>query len=307
MEKRVDTTKRTRIKLTGRVQGIGFRPAVYRLANALGLAGFIYNDTGGVTIEVQGRPETIEKFIEQLKTSDQLPAMTDIKSIEAHDMKPIVGETQFVIRQSDATGSAAAQVTADMATCGDCLREMRDRNNFRYRYPFINCTNCGPRYSIVKTIPYDRPNTTMSIFAMCDKCAAQYKDINDRRFHAQPVACPQCGPRISLCDNTGKAIPINRDSDKIISRTAKALLAGKIVALKGLGGFHLAVNALDNEAVKELRRRKRRDAKPLAMMSDSVEKIRRYAIVDDLAERVLKSPEAPIVLLAKKENCEIAP
>jgi hydrogenase maturation protein HypF len=295
---------RKRFILTGRVQGIGFRPAVYRLAKELALAGFVYNDTRGVTIEVQGSVERINKFAEHLKAGEDLPVLADIKTVKVEDAETVQGDTGFVIRQSKTDGIALSQVTADIATCTDCLREMRDKNDFRYRYPFINCTNCGPRYSIVKTIPYDRPNTTMSDFKMCDKCAAQYKDVSDRRFHAQPVACPACGPKISLCDSKGGTI--EQDSDKAIARTAQMLLTGKIVAIKGIGGFHLAVNALDNDAVLRLRQRKKRDAKPFAMMADSVEKIRRFAVVDELAERILKSPESPIVLLPKKESCAIA-
>jgi len=297
--------ERKRFILTGRVQGIGFRPAVYRLAKALALAGFVYNDTRGVTIEIQGPADKIERFIEQLKAGKDLPVLADIRTVKVEDVETVPGETEFSIRPSDTTGTPLSQVTADIATCDDCLREMRDKNDFRYRYPFINCTNCGPRYSLVKTIPYDRPNTTMSVFKMCDKCAAQYRDVSDRRFHAQPVACPVCGPKISLCDSTGKTI--EQDSDRAIARTAQMLLAGKIVAIKGVGGFHLAVNALDNNAVLRLRQRKKRDAKPFAMMADSIEKMRRYAAVDELAERILKSPESPIVLLPKKESCAIAP
>jgi hydrogenase maturation protein HypF len=286
------------------VQGIGFRPAVYRLAKELALAGFVYNDTKGVTIEVQGTTEQIDELTERLKSGKELPVLTDIKTIHIEDLETVPADTGFSIRPSDTTGIPLSQVTADIATCDDCLREMRDKNDFRYRYPFINCTNCGPRYTIVKTIPYDRPNTTMSVFQMCDKCAAQYEDVNDRRFHAQPVACPICGPKITLCDRTGKTV--EQDSDKVIARTAQMLLAGKIVAIKGIGGFHLAVNALDNDAVLRLRQRKKRDAKPFAMMTDSIDKIRRFAVVDELAERILKSPESPIVLLPKRPDCDIA-
>jgi hydrogenase maturation protein HypF len=297
--------ERKKIILTGRVQGIGFRPAVYRLAKKLALAGFVYNDTKGVTIEIQGTAEQISEFTERLKAGRDLPVLADIKTVHLEDAETVPGDTGFSIRPSDITGTPLSQVTADIATCDDCLREMRDKNDFRYRYPFINCTNCGPRYSIVKTIPYDRPNTTMSVFQMCGKCAAQYRDVNDRRFHAQPVACPVCGPKITLCSGSGKII--EQDGDKAITRTAQMLLAGKIVAIKGVGGFHLAVNALDNDAVLRLRQRKKRDAKPFAMMSDSIEKIRRFAVVDELAERILRSPESPIVLVPKKGDCGIAP
>ncbi len=297
--------KREKIILTGQVQGIGFRPAIYRLAKELALAGFVYNDTKGVTIEIQGPKREVADFIGRLKSGQGLPVLADIKSLKVAEAKPVEGETDFVIQKSDSAGTALSQVTADIATCDDCLREMRDENDFRYRYPFINCTNCGPRYSIVRTIPYDRPNTTMSVFNMCDKCAAQYKDVADRRFHAQPVACPDCGPKIWLTDSSGKTIEEN--SDKVIHRTARMLREGKVVAVKGVGGFHLAVNALESDAVLRLRQRKKRDAKPFAMMTDSLEKIKKYATVSDLAEQVLTSPESPIVLLPKKPGNTIAP
>lgn len=295
---------RKRIFITGRVQGVGFRPAVYRLANQLALTGFVYNDTQGVTVEVQGTSEAVSDFLQKLKDSSITP-LAQIKSCDFSEIKIIEPEKEFVIKSSQSIGTALSEVSPDIAACQDCLKEMRDPADFRYRYPFINCTNCGPRYSIVKTIPYDRPNTTMSAFQMCGKCAAQYKNPADRRFHAQPVACPDCGPKIWLTDNSGKTI--EQDSDKVLKQTAELLLEGKIAAIKGVGGFHLAVNALDNEAVLRLRQRKKRDAKPFAMMADSIEKIKKYVIVSDKAEKVLKSPESPIVLLPKKSNNLIAP
>ena len=286
------------------MQGVGFRPAVYRLARSLDLTGLIYNDTKGVTIELQSEEEKINEFLTRLQSSDK-PPLADIKSCRTTSVAIIEGENEFVIKVSDRRGTPLSQVTADMAVCADCLSEMSDGKDFRYRYPFINCTNCGPRYSIVKTIPYDRPNTTMSVFAMCDKCAAQYNDVADRRFHAQPVACPNCGPKIWLTDNKGRTIKIQ--TDEAIAETARLLSAGKIVAIKGVGGFHLAVDALNNGAVERLRKRKRRDHKPFAMMTDSIEKIREYAVVSESAEQVLKSPQSPIVLLPKKEDAAIAP
>lgn len=297
-------TKRLKIQLTGRVQGIGFRPAVYRLAAKLHLAGLVYNDTKGVTIEIQGLSTQVNRFLKRLKTGGDLPALSDIKSLQTEDINPLESETGFTITQSDPTGTPLSQVTADIATCPDCLREMRDQNDFRFNYPFINCTNCGPRYSIVKTIPYDRPNTTMSPFVMCDRCASQYRDVNDRRFHAQPVACPNCGPKIRLTDSDGKTI--ETDNAKVIAAAAQMLKDGKVLAIKGIGGFHLAANALDNEAVLRLRNRKKRDHKPFAMMADTIDKIKKYAKVDQLAEKILKSPESPIVLLPKIKNCRIA-
>jgi len=286
------------------VQGVGFRPAVYRIAQTLGLSGVVYNDTKGVTVELQGEGEKIADFLPRLQSGIDKPPLAEIKSCNVVDIPVLEGEDKFIIEISDSQGTALSQVTADIATCQDCLAEMADREDFRYSYPFINCTNCGPRYSIVKSIPYDRPNTTMSVFRTCNKCAAQYTDVSDRRFHAQPVACGTCGPEIWLTDNKGKTI--KRQSEKVITETARLLLAGKIVAIKGVGGFHLAVDALNNGAVERLRRRKRRDHKPFAMMAGSVEKIKEYAIVSELAEQVLKSPQSPIILLPKKEDSAIA-
>jgi hydrogenase maturation protein HypF len=231
--------------------------------------------------------------------------MAEIKSCEAADIAEVDGEDEFTIKASESLGTALSEVSADIAACRDCLAEMAEKQDFRYRYPFINCTNCGPRYSIVKTIPYDRCNTTMSAFAMCDKCNAQYIDVADRRFHAQPVACGDCGPGIELTDSNGNTL--ETDTEKVITETAHLLVAGKIAAIKGIGGFHLAVDALNNEAVKRLRERKRRDYKPFAVMADSIDKIKKYAVVSKLAESVLRSPQTPIVLLTKKRNSPIAP
>jgi len=297
--------KRQRIFITGRVQGVGFRPAVYRIARGLGLSGVVYNDTKGVTIELQGRAEKIAEFLVRLQSDSDKPPLAEIKSCNTVDIPAVEGESEFIIRTSDSQGTPLSQVTADIATCRDCLAEMADKEDFRYGYPFINCTNCGPRYSIVKTIPYDRPNTTMSVFNLCDRCAAQYTEVTDRRFHAQPVACGECGPKIRLTDNKGKTI--ETQTEKVIAETAHLLSAGKIVAIKGIGGFHLAVDALNNKAVERLRERKKRDHKPFAMMADSIEKIKKYAIVSESAEQLLKSPQSPIVLLPKKPNSSIAP
>ncbi len=282
---------------------MGFRPAVYRLAKQLGLSGFVFNNTKGVTIELQGKQGEIDDFIEQLKGEGK-PPLAKIKTCEIHDIQTLKDEREFVIRRSKSQGTALSEVSADVAVCGDCLAEIRDAKDFRYRYPFINCTNCGPRYSIVKTIPYDRPNTTMSVFSMCKRCEEQYEDVGDRRFHAQPVACPACGPKIWLTDNQGKTVETN--GDKVITETARLLREGKILAIKGVGGFHLVADALNDEAVRRLRQRKRRDHKPFAVMADCVETIRRYAIVDTLAEQILTSPESPIVLMPKKQGAAIA-
>ncbi|MBN1974813.1 MAG: carbamoyltransferase HypF [Sedimentisphaerales bacterium] len=296
--------KRQKIIITGRVQGVGFRPAVHRIASELGLSGFVYNDTTGVTIELQGHENKISLFLLKLNSEPDKPPLAHIETCQVFDIPLIENERKFTIQASDSQGTPLSQVTADTAICRDCLNEMNDEKDFRFSYPFINCTNCGPRYTIIKSIPYDRPNTTMSAFEMCDKCAAQYTDVTNRRFHAQPVACATCGPKIWLSDNKGKRI--ETQTDRVIAETARLLLEGKIVAIKGLGGFHLAADAINNKAVKRLRERKKRDHKPFALMTDSIDKIKRYAIVDELAEQILKSPQSPIVLLPKKEGNSIA-
>jgi len=291
--------------VSGQVQGVGFRPAVYRIARSLGLTGIVYNDTKGVTVELQGSEKNIADFVARLHSDAEKPPLATIQTCRTVDIPLVEAEDDVVIETSHSQGAPLSQVTADMATCRDCLAEMADQKDFRFGYPFINCTNCGPRYSIVRTIPYDRPNTTMSVFEMCDQCAAQYTDVADRRFHAQPVACAACGPKIRLTDGNGRIIEIQ--TQNVIAATAKMLLAGKIVAIKGIGGFHLAVDALNNKAVQRLRERKKRDHKPFALMADSIEKIKEFAIVNESAEKLLKSPQSPIVLLPKKKNNPIAP
>lgn len=296
--------ERKRILVTGRVQGVGFRPTVYRLAVSLGLTGFVWNDTRGVTIELQGSEGRIDEFVDRLTSSDR-PPLARIESCEVQDLPLRRDETGFVISGSRSDGAVLSEVSADTAVCADCLRELGDRGDFRHRYPFINCTNCGPRYSIIKTIPYDRPNTTMAVFPMCERCAGQYRDVMDRRFHAQPVACPACGPKVWLTDRAGKTLTAG--GDETIGETARMLRQGRILAIKGLGGFHLACDAFNNDAVLELRRRKRRDHKPFALMAANVDEVSKHAVVDSAAERVLTSPESPIVLLPRREGSAIAP
>jgi hydrogenase maturation protein HypF len=277
------------------------------LATECALTGTVRNDTRGVTIEVQGNEADLIAFAAKFKDAGaaDYPALMEISEYNTAGIETVEDERVFKIIASDAAGQRVSQVTPDCATCAACLKEMSDRGDFRYRYPFINCTHCGPRYSIVKTIPYDRPNTTMGEFSMCEKCQSQYTDVKNPRFHAQPVACPACGPTIRLTDKQGKTL--EKDSDKVISHCAAVLRKGRIAAIKGIGGFHLAVDATHEQAVQELRKRKRRDAKPFAMMAALIEAIRKYAVVDEMAEKFLKSPEAPIVLLDKKECCAIAP
>ena len=296
--------KRKHIELSGQVQGIGFRPYVWRVANEFSLTGVVYNHSEGAAIEIQGEEKNVDEFIARLKQAGKsdLPLLKII-SMEISDVAAKT-ENTFEIAQSQNAGAARAEITPDMAVCEDCLRELFDKNDFRYRYPFINCTNCGPRYSIIKNVPYDRPSTTMSDFPMCSKCKAQYENPADRRFHAQPVACDICGPRIKLCDNKGAVI--ESDCDKAIAKTAQLLADGKIAAIKGLGGFHLACDAENEMAVKSLRSRKMRDAKPFAIMARGVDIIRRFASVDEISEKVFKSIQSPIVLLPKKMPNTIA-
>ena len=294
-------TQRRRFRITGQVQGVGFRPFAYRLARQCRLTGWVGNDPRGVTVEVQGPPAAVHEFARRLRTL--LPPLARMDRCDESAAEVIAAEDRFQIRPSTGGQLTDAQVTVDTAVCGDCLREMLDASDPRYRYPFINCTNCGPRYTIVKRVPYDRPNTTMSQFAMCPLCSGQYADPADRRFHAQPIACPRCGPAVWLVDTRGKQMPC----EDAIAGAARMLLAGKIVAVKGLGGFHLACRADDAHVVGRLRRRKRRDAKPLAVMVGDLDAAGRLAALTDEAERLLTGPIRPIVLAPAKPACGLAP
>ena len=231
--------KRVQFQITGQVQGVGFRPFVYRLAIAAGLTGFVLNDARGVTITVQGTLGEIELF--QKNLYEKLPPLAEIVSCTQTELEPLAGEKNFEIKPSAGGEFTDAQVTVDTATCDDCLTELADPADPRYRYPFINCTNCGPRYSIIQQIPYDRPGTTMSEFTMCSLCSSEYADPASRRFHAQPVACPVCGPEVWLTDGDSDGERI--ESDDPIATAAELLTESKIVAIKGLGGFHLAIAA----------------------------------------------------------------
>lgn len=299
--------KRMVFQLRGRVQGVGCRPWLYRLAVRWGLSGFVRNDTAGVRLEVQGSESAMAGFGAEIQNADspERPWLMKIGNISADEMPVVADEVEFKILHSNIKGETTAGVTPDTAVCGACLSEMREPKDFRYRYPFITCTHCGPRYSIVKSIPYDRPNTTMAEFALCPRCRGQYEDVSDRRFHAQPVACPACGPRVWLADPDGTEF--KGDSDAAIAHAATLLRDGKIVAIKGIGGFHLAADALNEEAVVRLRLRKRRQAKPFAMMAADVATVQRYAVVDDAGRALLESPQRPIVLLNKCRGAAIAP
>ena len=251
--------QRRGVLVRGVVQGVGFRPFVYRLATEEGLAGSIGNDTDGVTIEVEGPAAHLDIFLERLRL--EMPPLARIDSIIARNLE-ITGTQGFHIVASEVLGRVNTGIPADAATCPDCLRELLDPADRRFRYPFLNCTNCGPRFTITRRIPYDRPQTSMAKFTMCAACQAEYDDPLNRRFHAQPNACWDCGPRCWLESAAG--IPIS--SEDPVQQTIDRLIAGEIVAIKGIGGFHLAVDATSEEAVSRLRKRKHRYGKPLAVM-----------------------------------------
>jgi hydrogenase maturation protein HypF len=290
------TRSRLRVVVRGAVQGVGFRPFVYRLAAASGLEGWVNNSAQGVFVEVEGEPHALGEFL--LRLGREAPPLASIQSLEHSYLDP-VGYRGFEIRESDAGGAKTALVLPDIATCADCLRDVLDPADRRHLYPFTNCTNCGPRFSIIEALPYDRPNTTMRGFEMCDACRAEYEDPLDRRFHAQPTACPACGPRLELWDAEGRAIARRHDA---LLAAAEAIRGGSIVALKGLGGFHLVVNARDDAAVKLLRRRKRREEKPFALMFPALAGVGAVCEASELEERLLASPEAPIVLLRRRNR-----
>jgi hydrogenase maturation protein HypF len=297
------TSQRARLKLAvrGAVQGVGFRPFVFRLATELGLTGWVNNSPQGVFIEAEGPRTTLEQFL--LRLEKEKPPRCFIQSLEASWLDP-VGYTGFEIRPSETGGNKTALVLPDIATCPDCLREIFDPKNRRHRYPFTNCTNCGPRFSIIESLPYDRANTSMKAFTMCPQCRAEYDDPHDRRFHAQPNACPVCGPRLELWE--GSRVCENAESPRSHERGYGALLAaahaigrGQIVAVKGLGGFHLMADARNDKTVQLLRERKQREEKPFALMFPLLESIKAECEVSPLEERLLRSPESPIVLLRR--------
>jgi hydrogenase maturation protein HypF len=283
-----------RISVRGVVQGVGFRPFVYQLAVKHNLRGWVRNTSEDVKIEVEGAAGDIERFLNGLR--EQAPPMSHIESIAVKSGEP-AGYEKFEIRKSIAEEGKYQLVSPDIATCPDCLKEIFDPADRRYRYPFTNCTNCGPRFTIVTDIPYDRPNTTMRSFRMCPECRKEYDDPLDRRFHAQPNACPTCGPRLELTDAAGNRI----DCDDIIRKASELLKEGKIVAVKGLGGFLLACDATSENAVYRLRKRKNRPAKPLAIMVAGIDEAKRHCQINDAEAGLLTSPGSPIVLMKWKE------
>jgi hydrogenase maturation protein HypF len=282
-----------RLKVNGIVQGVGFRPFVFQLAEKYGLKGKVANTSSGVSIQVEGPAQGVASFESDL--ADKSPPLAYIVEISG---QPSVVENfaDFAIVKSKGESAMSTLISPDVSVCNDCLAEMLDPNDRRYQYPFINCTNCGPRYTIIDDIPYDRPKTSMRQFKMCSSCQAEYDDPNNRRFHAQPNACADCGPHVALYDCRRNRLA----ADNPIAKTADLLKHGHIVAIKGLGGYHLAVDATNSDAVECLRNRKIREEKPLAVMSYDLEHIRRYAIVGSAEEALLTSNRRPIVLLKQK-------
>lgn len=298
---------RVQILVRGIVQGVGFRPYVFSLARRRTLTGRVCNNTTGVLIDVEGEARAVEGFIDEIRQYP--PPLSLIESIERRDNLTVANYQDFRIVESDAGGERFVPIPADIATCADCLRELFDPADRRYLYPFINCTNCGPRFTIVEGIPYDRAQTTMRDFPMCQACRDEYENPLDRRFHAEPTACHACGPRLTLTNASSQhdiasGAHATRDA---LARVRELLAGGMIVAVKGIGGFHLACDATNGEAVARLRQRKYREDKPFAVMADSVSVVRDYCIVSETEEALLASPPRPIVLLEKKPDARLAP
>jgi hydrogenase maturation protein HypF len=296
----MSAAERVRIHITGAVQGVGFRPFIYRLAADHGIAGWVNNSAQGVLIEAEAAQPQLARFVQGI--AQQKPPHAAIHTFDTERLPP-AGYTRFEIHHSESEGVKSAFILPDLAICPDCLREITDPTNRRYRYPFTNCTHCGPRFSIIRALPYDRPNTTMRAFVMCDDCQAEYEDPLDRRFHAQPNACPHCGPQLALWDHAGRVLA---EKDEALRAAEDALRRGQIVAVKGLGGFHLMVDARSSEAVALLRARKGRYEKPLAVMFPSLEQVKAACDVSQLEHTLLVSSEAPIVLLRYRGG-DIAP
>ena len=286
---------RVRVRVDGVVQGVGFRPYVHRLAGELGLDGFVRNDEHGVVIEAEGPPAALDALLARLPA--EAPPLAAIERVAAEPAVPD-GRPGFAIAASPRGAGPDALVAADVATCDDCLRELFDPADRRHRYPFINCTNCGPRFTIVRGVPYDRPLTTMAGFAMCPDCEAEYHDPADRRFHAQPNACPACGPRLRLHP---------AGSEEPLAAVAAALRAGAVVAVKGIGGFHLACLAADHDAVAALRARKRREEKPFALMAPDLTAARELVELGPADEALLRRRERPIVIAPRRPGADVAP
>lgn len=294
-----ESIRRIRYLFSGVVQGVGFRPHVYRAATKHRLGGYVCNTPEGVTLEVEGPAGRLAKFHAELTKS--FPPASDVEGMSRSDVA-VLGETEFRIVASEQEGRKKVLISPDIATCSDCLRELRDPADRRYRYPFINCTNCGPRLTIIRDVPYDRQNTSMACFPLCPRCRAEYENPADRRFHAEPNACPVCGPRLWMADGEGNELAADP-----VEKAAELLRAGKILAIKGLGGFHLAVDASNEEAIRRLRSRKYREEKPLAIMVRDIDAVSRIAKIGRAERELLLSPQRPIVLCRKLDDGPIAP
>ena len=289
------------LRVHGIVQGVGFRPYVYRLAKRYGLTGTVMNTGKGVIIRAEGHPSSLNAFVEALEV--KAPPLARISSLEQKSIKAPLGRNDFVILESKAGRERSTLISPDVGVCKDCLKELFDPEDRRYGYAFINCTNCGPRFTITESVPYDRPRTSMKVFPMCKECSKEYVDPMDRRFHAQANACRACGPRLSMHRSGGEPLPL----DDPVFEAAKALKQGCVIAIKGLGGFHLAVDATSEKAVALLRTRKQRKSKPLAVMVRDVDTARRFCHVCSEEAETLSSKEQPIVLLRKNEDGDLAP
>lgn len=296
----VTQRRRQCVLVRGVVQGVGFRPFVFRLAHETELAGFIGNNTDGVTIEIEGEEARLHEFLERLRT--EAPPMARIDSVVVEDCTP-TGDSEFRIITSQVLGQVSTGIPADAATCADCLRELLDPQDRRYRYPFINCTNCGPRFTITRRIPYDRPQTSMAVFPMCPQCQAEYDDPLNRRFHAQPNACWVCGPKVWIVDTDGTEV----HAEDPIAACIERLMSGEVMAIKGIGGFHLAVDASNETAVMRLRQRKHRYGKPLAVMVRDIEAARDLCDLTAEEEKLMLTPSRSIVLARAREGNGIAP
>lgn len=287
--------KRSKIEVFGTVQGIGFRPFIYREAVKRGLKGHVFNHSKGVTIEVEGDEAVISDLLNTVRTSH--PPFAQILSMTETEIEP-KGDNCFCITESKGIECADTLISPDICVCEDCLKDISDPTNRRHLYPFTNCTNCGPRYTITGSVPYDRPFTTMRHVKMCAECEAEYNNPMDRRYHAQPNCCPKCGPSLLLLDANGGTIKGNDP----IKNAIDSINNGGIVAIKGIGGFHLACDAMNDATVKKLRERKRRDEKPFAVMMPDIETIRKFCEVSAAEDALLSSPQRPIVLLRKKDG-----
>lgn len=292
--------KHLRVEVRGIVQGVGFRPFVYKVAQRLGLKGWVRNDERGVEIEVEGEEGALEAFLRALR--EQPPPLARIEELKVSEL-PLFGYPSFEIRPSQPSEERATLISPDIATCEDCLRELFDPRDRRFRYPFINCTNCGPRFTIIRDIPYDRENTTMASFSMCPACFKEYHDPRDRRFHAQPNACPLCGPKVELLDGEGSKV----ETEDPILEAIRLLRDGKILAVKGLGGYHLACDPFNERAVSALRGRKYREDKPFALMCKDLETVKELCELPEGAEEILLGRERPIVILPRRPEAKVAP